>query len=133
MRESNYDEGFDHLPTPRVETTTPFFRHFLRTTLETHASHMKPLQLYTLLPLHYSMYNKMRGETPNLRLVTFAGVIDEALADEFEASIPWESGTTGSLEGLTFLNCHLHYSRFARNALLGVYGTRLDSATLMAC
>ena len=133
IHERNYDEGFDHLPTPRVETTTTFFHHFLRTILETHASHIKSLHLYTLLPLHCSIYIKMRDETPNLQLVTFAGVIDEALEDEFEAPIPWASGKTGSLKGLTFLNCHLHYGRFARNVLLGVYGTRLERATLMAC
>ena len=60
-------------------------------------------------------------------------VIDEALEDEFEASIPWASGIPGSLKRPIFLNCHLHYGRFARHVLLGVYGTRLESATLMTC
>lgn len=133
IREENYDVGFDHLPTPRVEVTTTFFHHFLRTVLDTHASHIKSLHLCTLLPLHRSIYIKMRDETPNLRLVTFAGNIDDALEDEFEAPIPWASGKTSSLKGLTFLNCHLHYGRFARNVLSGVYGIRLENVTLMAC
>lgn len=133
LRERDYDISFDLLPNPNVEVTTTFFHHFLRTVLETHANRLKSLRLSTLLPLHRSLYIKMRDEAPNLRLVTFAGNIVEELESEFEAPIRWASGKTNSLRGLTFLNCHLHCGRFARNVLCGVYGTQLESATLMAC
>ena len=133
LREKDYDTGFDLLPLPNVEVTTTFFHHFLRTVLETHASRIKSIHLSTLLPLHHSLYIKIRDEAPNLRLVTFAGNIDEELEDEFEFPIPWASGKTNSLKGLTFLNCHLHCGRFTRNVLRGVYGAQLESVTLMAC
>jgi len=133
LREKDYDISFDLLPLPNVEVTTTFFHHFLRTVLETHGKRIKSLHLSTLLPLHRSLYIKMRDETPNLRVATFAGNVDEALEEEFEAPIPWASGKSSSLKSLTFLNCHLHCGRFARNVLCGVYGTRLESATLMAC
>ena len=133
LRERDYDISFDLLPHPNVEVTATFFHHFLRTVLETHANRLKYLHLSTLLPLHSSLYVKLRDKAPNLRLVTFAGNIDEDLEDEFEAPIPWASGKTNSLKSLTFLNCHLHCGRFTRNVLLGVYGTQLESITLMAC
>jgi hypothetical protein len=133
LREKDYDMSFDPFPLPSVEVTTTFFHHFLRTVLETHANRITSLCLSTVLPLHCSTYVKIRDETPNLRLATFAGNIDEALEDKFEAPIPWASGKTNSLKRLTFLSCHLHCGRFARNVLCGVYGTRLESTTLMAC
>ncbi len=133
LREREYDTGFDLLPLPNVEVTTTFFHHFLRTVLETHANRIKSIHLSTLLPLHRSLYVKIRDEAPNLRLATFAGNIDDELEDEFEAPIPWASGKTNSLKSLTFLNCHLHCGRFTRNVLRGVYGTRLESITLVAC
>jgi hypothetical protein len=133
LLERDYDTSFDLLPLPNVEVTTTFFHHFLRTVLETHANHIKSLHLFTLLPLHRSLYIKMRDEVPNLRLATFAGNIVDELENEFEAPIPWASGKTNSLKKLIFLNCHLHCGRFARNVLCGVYGTQLESATLMAC
>jgi len=133
LREREYDISFDLLPLPNVEVTTTFFHHFLRSVLEAHAGRLKSLHLSTLLPLHRNLYIKMRDEAPNLRLATFAGNIVDDLEDEFEAPIPWASGKTNSLKGLTFLNCHVHCGRFARNVLCGVYGTQLESATMMAC
>ena len=133
LREKDYDVSFDLLPEPIVEVTRTFFYHFLRTVLETHANRLESLHLFTLLPLHRNLFIKIRDGTPNLRVITFAGNIDEEVADDFEDSIPWASGRSGSFKDLTLLNCHLHFVRFARNVLDGVYGTRLTNVTLMAC
>ena len=133
VQEKNHDPGFTHLPHPNVDVSTTFFHNFLRAVLNVHAARIRSLHLHTLLPLHPDIYLQIRDGTPNLQFITFTGNIDITLQNRFEEPTPWASGKTGALKGITLSRCELHSMYFARNALCGVYGTRLKYMRIIAC
>jgi len=133
LQEKNYDPGFTDLPHPNVDVSATFFHHFLRAVLDVHATRIRYLHLHTLLPLHPDIYLLIRDGMPNLQSITLAGNIDIILQGRFEEPTPWASGETGALKSFTLSRCELHSMYFARNVLIGVYGTRLKTVRIISC
>lgn len=134
LREANYNPIFSNFDHPNVEVAQTFFHYFLQTILNAHASRLRTLQLYTLLPLRAPVYIKIRDKAPKLQALTLTTNIDVALRELFADSTPWASGQTGSLERLTFHECGgAHVGNFARNVLRGVYGPNLKEVNIIAC